>query len=104
VAGPDTIDLLFHCITSEGQTLDGWSRGTVGGMKQGGRRWRLHEVGCRVRRVLGGRVMWRLWMWSSDSEFADKHRKIRCLKTQTAGRLMNLSIQRGCPEVCVNGH
>jgi hypothetical protein len=30
VTGPDTIELLFHCLTTEGEILSGWSRGTVG--------------------------------------------------------------------------
>ncbi|WP_152635549.1 hypothetical protein [Pseudomonas sp. Ant30-3] len=29
VTGADTIELLFHCITIEGEILSGWSRGTV---------------------------------------------------------------------------
>ena len=28
--GPDTIELLYHCLTAEGELLAGWSRGTVG--------------------------------------------------------------------------
>lgn len=30
VIGPDTIELLFQCLTLDGQLLAGWSRGTVG--------------------------------------------------------------------------
>lgn len=30
VTGPDTIELLFQCLTTEGEMLAGWSRGTVG--------------------------------------------------------------------------
>lgn len=30
VTGADTIELLFHCLTTEGELLSGWSRGTVG--------------------------------------------------------------------------
>ncbi|RKS28027.1 hypothetical protein BJ917_0891 [Pseudomonas sp. WPR_5_2] len=30
VTGPDTIELLFQCLTTEGEILSGWSRGTVG--------------------------------------------------------------------------
>ncbi|MGB3127737.1 MAG: hypothetical protein WBB95_28315 [Pseudomonas sp.] len=30
VTGADTIELLYHCITVEGEILAGWSRGTVG--------------------------------------------------------------------------
>lgn len=30
VTGPDTIELLYHCLTTDGETLAGWSRGTVG--------------------------------------------------------------------------
>ncbi|MGH8381799.1 hypothetical protein [Pseudomonas sp.] len=28
--GPDTIELLFQCLTKEGELLCGWSRGTLG--------------------------------------------------------------------------
>ncbi|NVZ83500.1 hypothetical protein HX836_16950 [Pseudomonas yamanorum] len=28
--GPDTIELLYQCLTTEGEILAGWSRGTVG--------------------------------------------------------------------------
>lgn len=28
--GPETIELLFHCLTLDGEILAGWSRGTVG--------------------------------------------------------------------------
>jgi hypothetical protein len=30
VTGPDTIELLFQCVTVDGEMLAGWSRGTVG--------------------------------------------------------------------------
>ncbi|WP_338647418.1 hypothetical protein [Pseudomonas sp. ML2-2023-3] len=30
VTGPDSIELLFQCLTTEGELLSGWSRGTVG--------------------------------------------------------------------------
>lgn len=30
VTGPDTIELLYQCLTTEGELLAGWSRGTVG--------------------------------------------------------------------------
>ena len=30
VTGPDTIELLFQCLTTDGELLSGWSRGTVG--------------------------------------------------------------------------
>ena len=30
VTGPDTIELLFQCLTLDGELLSGWSRGTVG--------------------------------------------------------------------------
>jgi len=30
VTGADTIELLYHCTTTEGEILAGWSRGTVG--------------------------------------------------------------------------
>jgi hypothetical protein len=28
--GPDTIELLYQCLTTDGEILAGWSRGTVG--------------------------------------------------------------------------
>ncbi|MNJ20880.1 hypothetical protein D3C77_152220 [compost metagenome] len=28
--GPNTIELLFQCLTTEGELLSGWSRGTLG--------------------------------------------------------------------------
>ncbi|WP_249584279.1 hypothetical protein [Pseudomonas viridiflava] len=30
VTGADTIELLYHCLTTDGEILAGWSRGTVG--------------------------------------------------------------------------
>ena len=30
VTGPDTIELLYQCVTLDGELLAGWSRGTVG--------------------------------------------------------------------------
>lgn len=36
VTGPDTIELLYQCVTTEGELLAGWSRGTVG-VDQAGR-------------------------------------------------------------------
>ena len=30
VTGPDTIELLYQCLTLDGELLAGWSRGTVG--------------------------------------------------------------------------
>jgi hypothetical protein len=30
VTGTDTIELLFHCLTTEDEVLSGWSRGIVG--------------------------------------------------------------------------
>ncbi|MEE3935080.1 hypothetical protein V2I68_05895 [Pseudomonas viridiflava] len=30
VTGTDTIELLYHCLTMDGQILAGWSRGKVG--------------------------------------------------------------------------
>lgn len=35
VTGPDTIELLFQCLTMEGEMLAGWSRGTVGSDEAG---------------------------------------------------------------------
>ncbi|CAI8972353.1 hypothetical protein [Pseudomonas chlororaphis] len=36
VTGPDTIELLYQCLTTDGEMLAGWSRGTVG-VDQAGR-------------------------------------------------------------------
>ncbi|WP_321837009.1 hypothetical protein [Pseudomonas kulmbachensis] len=36
VTGPDSIELLFQCLTLDGELLCGWSRGTVG-VDQAGR-------------------------------------------------------------------
>ncbi|KPW43066.1 hypothetical protein ALO87_100927 [Pseudomonas syringae pv. apii] len=36
VTGPDTLELLYHCLTTDGEILAGWSRGTVG-VDQAGR-------------------------------------------------------------------
>ncbi|MGU3306568.1 hypothetical protein ACLBW8_09885 [Pseudomonas sp. M5A4_2d] len=30
VTGPNTLELLYQCLTTEGELLAGWSRGTVG--------------------------------------------------------------------------
>jgi hypothetical protein len=30
ITGADTIELLFQCVTTQGELLAGWSRGTVG--------------------------------------------------------------------------
>ena len=30
VTGPDTIELLYQCLTTEGELLAGWSRGVLG--------------------------------------------------------------------------
>ncbi|REC94934.1 hypothetical protein [Kushneria indalinina] len=35
VTGPDTIELLYHCLTTEGEMLAGWSRGIVGADQTG---------------------------------------------------------------------
>lgn len=35
VTGPDTIELLYHCITLDGELRSGWSRGTVGSDEAG---------------------------------------------------------------------
>ena len=35
VTGPDTIELLFQCLTVDGEMLAGWSRGTVGVDQEG---------------------------------------------------------------------
>ncbi|GKQ49079.1 hypothetical protein PSTH1771_22405 [Pseudomonas syringae pv. theae] len=36
VTSPDTLELLYHCLTTDGEILAGWSRGTVG-VDQAGR-------------------------------------------------------------------
>jgi len=33
--GPDTIELLYHCVTTDGELLAGWSRGSVGANADG---------------------------------------------------------------------
>jgi len=33
--GPDTIELLYHCATTDGALLAGWSRGHVGADRDG---------------------------------------------------------------------
>ncbi|QXI26081.1 hypothetical protein [Pseudomonas vanderleydeniana] len=30
ITGPDTLELLYHCLTTDGELRSGWSRGTVG--------------------------------------------------------------------------
>lgn len=35
VTGADTLELLFHCLTLDGELLSGWSRGTVAVDKSG---------------------------------------------------------------------
>lgn len=52
VTGPDTIELLFQCLTTEGELLAGWSRGTVG-VDQAGRTT-LHFVWGWLSGATGG--------------------------------------------------
>jgi len=52
VTGPDTIELLFQCLTTEGEMLAGWSRGTVG-LDQAGRTT-LHFVWGWLSGATGG--------------------------------------------------
>jgi hypothetical protein len=33
--GPDAIELLYHCVTIDGELLAGWSRGRVGATEDG---------------------------------------------------------------------
>lgn len=44
VTGPDTIELLYHCLTTEGEMLAGWSHGVVG-IDQAGRTTLVFEWG-----------------------------------------------------------
>jgi hypothetical protein len=43
--GPDTIELLYHCLTTDGEMLAGWSRGTVGAHAKRGRIYFPKRVG-----------------------------------------------------------
>lgn len=52
VTGPDTIELLYHCITNDGETLAGWSRGRVGVDESG--RTTLHFVWGGLLGAQGG--------------------------------------------------
>lgn len=52
VTGPDTIELLYHCITNDGETLAGWSRGRVGVDESG--RTTLHFVWGWLSGAQGG--------------------------------------------------
>ncbi|HKS15278.1 MAG TPA: hypothetical protein VJS90_19790 [Pseudomonas sp.] len=52
VTGPDTIELLYHCITTDGEILAGWSRGTVGADQAG--RTTLHFVWGWLSGATGG--------------------------------------------------
>lgn len=52
VTGPDTIELLYHCLTTDGELLAGWSRGTVGVDQSG--RTTLHFVWGWLSGATGG--------------------------------------------------
>lgn len=52
VTGPETIELLFHCLTSDGELLAGWSRGTVGADESGSTT--LHFVWAWLSGATGG--------------------------------------------------
>ncbi|MCE1117348.1 MULTISPECIES: hypothetical protein [Pseudomonas] len=52
VTGPDIIALLFQCLTTEGELLAGWSRGTVGVDPAG--RTTLHFVWGWLAGATGG--------------------------------------------------
>ena len=52
VTGVDTIELLFHCLTLDGELLSGWSRGTVGVDQTG--RTILSFVWCWLSGAVGG--------------------------------------------------
>ncbi|WP_417696618.1 hypothetical protein [Pseudomonas sp.] len=52
VTGPDTIELLYQCLTIDGQILAGWSRGTVGADQAG--RTTLHFVWGWLSGAVGG--------------------------------------------------
>lgn len=36
VTGQDAVELLYHCVTADGELLAGWSRGRVGTDAEGG--------------------------------------------------------------------
>lgn len=52
VTGPDSIELLYHCVTHEGEILAGWSRGRVGADDAG--RTTLHFVWGWLSGATGG--------------------------------------------------
>ncbi|MEG0245572.1 hypothetical protein D3C81_939920 [compost metagenome] len=52
VTGPDTLELLFQCLTTEGEMLAGWSRGTLGVDHAG--RTTLHFVWGWLSGATGG--------------------------------------------------
>lgn len=52
VTGPETIELLFQCLTLDGELLSGWSRGTVGVDHAG--RTTLHFVWGWLSGATGG--------------------------------------------------
>lgn len=52
ITGPDTIELLFQCLTCEGEMLAGWSRGTVAADASG--RTTLHFVWGWLSGATGG--------------------------------------------------
>ncbi|MFN3358599.1 MAG: hypothetical protein ACK418_21690 [Pseudomonas sp.] len=52
VTGADTLELLFHCLTLDGELLSGWSRGTVAVDKSG--RTRLSFVWGWLSGAAGG--------------------------------------------------
>ncbi|WP_065761697.1 hypothetical protein [Pseudomonas defluvii] len=52
VTGPDTIELLYQCLTTNGEILAGWSRGTVGADQAG--RTTLHFVWGWLSGAVGG--------------------------------------------------
>lgn len=52
VTGPDSIELLYHCVTHDGEILAGWSQGRVGVDEAG--RTTLHFVWGWLSGATGG--------------------------------------------------
>lgn len=59
VTGPDSIELLYQCLNTEGELLAGWSRGTVGLDSAGRTTLSFVWGGCQVRRAAASPVTWR---------------------------------------------
>lgn len=56
VTGPNTIELLYHCLTTDGEILAGWSHGTVG----------VDHAGRTTLTVRMGLVVGCDWRWGVE--------------------------------------